>query len=112
MSNFRIEGDGTWNSTKVYYDGALITATKSIKIVVTPKHTWVVVDGKVGDIEFIFLNGVYKLIGQGKFDNTKLFINDEELRGIQGFELYIGKDKAAEMRIKAVFLPHILVNDA
>jgi len=110
---YRIEGDGTWRGTKIWQDNVLLDGWKTCIIDVDEKSCMAYVDTYTGSIrpdtlDRVILLGVYKLIGDGDFKNTRLFINDEPLRGVQFIELSIKKDKDPLLEIKTIFLPNIV----
>lgn len=104
---YRVEGDGTKYGTKIWKDGVPVENWGLCIVNVWKDGCVSYVDGDVAHLDRIALLGVYKLIGDGSFSNTKLFINDEELRGVTALELRITYP-AATMYITTTFLPHII----
>lgn len=105
---YKIEGDGTWQNTKIWEDDVLIQCNSCIILVADDVCLVSVDDGHFKPLSRVVLLGVYKLIGDGKFENTKLFINDELIRGIQSVVLHIKKDKDPLLEIRTIFLPNLV----
>jgi len=68
------------------------------------------IDGEEGDVEWAVISGVYTIISGGKFNNTKILIGEEELRGVQSLGIEIIKDKHPVITINAILLPNIIEN--
>jgi len=103
---FRIEGDGSKN-TKIWKDDELIDWDECL-IDISDDGCVADVDRVIGKIDRVVLLGVYSVIGDGRFDNTKLFIFDEMLRGVQSVVINIKKESNPMINIRAVFLPNLL----
>ena len=104
---YKIEGDGSWRNTKVWRDGVQVNY-HICHIIINSEECLAIVDGESGLIEQILLKGVYVLIGLGRFDNTRLFIFDELLRGIQSISLLIAESEHSVLSMDIVFLPNII----
>lgn len=105
---YKIEGDGSWQNTKIWKDDVLIDWKQCI-IKVDSDTCLAAVDGKDSQqLSRVLLLGVYKLIGDGDYQNTKLFINDEMLRGVQSILVWIEKGKSTMLATSSVFLPNLM----
>lgn len=107
MYKYRIEGDGTRGRTTVWRDGGIIPWTKCV-IRVANMGCMAYVDSNPGHLERVVLTGVYILIGDGTFNNTKLIVGDDLFRGIQSVKLTIETGKDPIIDISAVFLPNLI----
>jgi len=105
---FRIEGDGSWQHTKIWKDEVLIERWNKCTIRIDEGGSVVEVDEDIGSLSRVVLLGIYKMIGDGEFSNTKVFINDEPLRGIQSVVVKIEKGEDPRIGIRAVFLPNLV----
>jgi hypothetical protein len=107
---FRIIGDGSHNNTKILKNNEEIKYIKcSIDFRVGVTQGSADVDGEVGYIDFVYLNGIYKLISDdGRSDNTHLYIYDLELRGIQRVLIDIQSGEHTMFVVEGVFLPNIV----
>lgn len=108
---YKIEGNGTWIGTKIWRNGELLQGWERCFVIITPLRCDGYVDGEAASLDRIILNGVYTVVGNGKFSNTKIFIADEMLRGVQSLELEISKHHETRIIINAVFLPNIIEGD-
>ena len=104
---YELEGDGSWQHTKVYRDGILIDY-KLLQFFISAEHSWVIVDEVGGTIDRILLTGIYSIIGNGTYQGTRVLHLDDMLRGVQSFYVTIAKDKNPIIRINDVFLPTII----
>jgi len=107
---YRIQGDGTYQNTKIWKDDVLVDGWENCVICVDEIRNCVVyVDGDRDESPSrVVLVGIYQLIGEGKFNNTKLIVNDSVLRGVSSIRLVISKGEPTRMDIKAIFLPNIV----
>ena len=101
---YMIEGDGT-NLTKIWLDGVPVE-WKTCRIYINPDYCEALVDWKKAPLDRVLLLGVYKVIGEGAFANTRIFIGDEMLRGVQSLVIKIGTEPKVD--IQAVFLPNLI----
>ena len=106
---YSIDGNGSWQHTTVRKNGNKIEYTECI-FCVTPSRTFAMIDGEEGDVEWAVISGVYTIISGGKFNNTKILIGEEELRGVQSLGIEIIKDKHPVITINAILLPNIIEN--
>jgi len=107
---YSVTGDGSWQNTGVVLDGNKVDYT-NLHIVVNKFACYAVVDGSYGPISSIVINGVYLIISAGKFENTRVIVNDEQLRGVQEIEIVINKKEHPRIKIDAVLLPNIVEVD-
>lgn len=105
---YRVEGDGSWQNTKIWKRDVLIEQWNRCSIHIDSGSCVAEVDEDIAPLSMVLLLGVYRLIGAGEFQNTKIFINDEELRGVQSVALKIEKDKDPMLGIRMVFLPNLI----
>ncbi len=107
---YKIVGDGSLRGTTIQYLDVPIQFS-SCKIVIDETQYKADVDGVEDIIDKIILTGVYKLIGMGKFETTKVFVFDEWLRGVQALEIHISEGHP-RMFLDVIFLPNLVeVND-
>lgn len=106
---YRVEGLGDWKHTIVWRDGVQIPYNKC-EIVITSDNCSISVDGVRGDIERIIINGMYTFISFGSYNNSKLFTDRTELRGVQEVYVVIEKDQHPLLSWKSVLLPNIVDN--
>ena len=104
---YRIEGDCTWNNTKIWKDGDLVDY-EFCYIYINEHYCEAFVNCQKAHLDRVVLLGVYRLIGDGEFNNTKLSINDELLRGISSVDVFFGRNRQPTINVKAVFLPNIV----
>lgn len=107
---YRIEGDGTKNNTKIWCDGELID-WGFCSIYINEHYCNAYVDCKKGHLDRVVLIGVYKLIGDGDFTNTRIFAGDELLRGVRSVTVRINKSHPT-LSIETVFLPNLIEGDS
>jgi hypothetical protein len=104
---YKIIGDGTWQNTKVWKDDVLLQ-WENLVILVDINDCIAYVDTNPAPVSKVLLLGIYQLIGEGKFSNTKLIVNDSVLRGVSSIRVEIPKGKPTTIDIKATFLPNII----
>lgn len=104
---YRIEGDGSWQHTKVWRDGELVNY-KSCFFMVSGKGCQANVDGVRGSIDYMVISGIYLIISQGNFSNTRVIFADEQLRGVQALTGSIRESKHPMLLIKTVMLPNLV----
>jgi hypothetical protein len=102
-----IEGDGSWANTVVRRDGAVINY-ECCGIYVNCVGCLANVDGVIGSVERIILSGIYMIISDGKFSNSKVIVDDAPLRGVQSVICYIQKNNHPRVIIDAINLPNII----
>lgn len=117
---YRIEGDGSWQNTKIWDDGVLVeewdTCTIEVdrnKCVATVNETGEVKSKGAGEwkpVDRIILSGIYMVVSDGDFTNTKVIVNDSPLRGIQSLIMTIAQLEYPAIRIAAVMMPNIVEN--
>ncbi len=105
----KIEGDGSWRRTTVK-NGKGDIFYETLKLIINPEECSLYLDGnRIEDsIETIIIKGIYTIIGKGAFGNTRIFIGDEVLRGVQSLELLIDKNNHPLCKIESVLLPNIV----
>lgn len=105
---FKIYGDSSYKNTVILKNDKQISYN-DCDIIITRYDNIAVVDGEEGSIEQVILGGsVYKLVGDGGFDNTRLYFYDVMLRGIQSVIVCMSKNKHTILSIDAIFLPNIV----
>jgi hypothetical protein len=104
---YRIEGDGSWQHTKIWKDGELINY-EFCNLVIAKEMVRAWVDGVDENVSRVILKGIYKIISEGLFENTRIFIFDEMLRGVQSIDVMIAKDKHPQVNIRAILLPNLI----
>ncbi len=106
---YRIEGDGTHRNTLIWNDGKQIPYTRCI-FKITPDTCEAEVDGVSGKLDRTVISAVYLIVSDGDFKNSRIIVNDEMLRGVQGLVVKIEEDQHPMIAIEAVLLPHIIEN--
>ncbi len=106
---YHIEGDGSYEHTVVWKDDVLVPYD-SCEFLVTPDECIATVDGVVGSLDSIILTGIYTIIGQGSFTNTRILFMDLMLRGIQNMKGVITKGENPMLELGMVMLPNIVEN--
>jgi hypothetical protein len=77
---YRIEGDGTWQNTKIWRDNEPVDY-QFCAISIEEKHGAVaVVDGNVDKLDRAVIKAIYMLVSDGEFNNSKVLFNGEVLR--------------------------------
>jgi hypothetical protein len=109
---YRIEGDGSWHHTKVWKNGVPVENWNSCVISIDELECVAWVDTNPDLLDRVVLTGVYMLIGDGKFYNTKLMNSDSVLRGVQRIKITIERNKDPIIDIMAIFLPNIVEGEA
>ena len=104
---YRIEGDGSFQYTLVCRDGELVPYERC-QFRVNVNECIADVDGIVGKIDRMIISGIYTIISDGEFKNTKIFCFDEVLRGVQSLGGKIEKDHHPMIIIEAILLPNIV----
>ena len=104
---YRIEGDASYNHTKIWKDDELIDYIDCTYIVDKEKCV-ANVDSIIAPIDRMILKGFYLVISDGDFTNTIVVCNDTVLRGIQGISGTILKRGHPRIFIDAVNMPNII----
>lgn len=105
--SYRIEGDGSWNHTTIWKDEKWLNWESCI-ISINKNGCSACVDNIIGKLDRVVLLGIYKLIGDGEFNNTNIIIGDEVMRGVQSVVIRIEKAVDPICDITTVFLPNIV----
>jgi hypothetical protein len=115
---YRIEGDGSYRNTKITLDGALISEWHDCTIKVDKDVCKAVVnvtnvfrnleEDSWLPLDRIVLSGIYAIVGDGDFSNTRIIVNDEPLRGVQSFIVTISKDDPPMLQVVSVYLPNLV----
>lgn len=106
---FIIEGDGSFEHTVIWRDGEQISY-EQCEFRINPEEECVaLVDGVLGTLDRILLTGIYMIVGDGKFINSKLFYMKEILHGVQWLRGNIQKEGHPELIVGMVLLPNLVV---
>lgn len=105
---YRIEGNGTWTGTKIWKSGAVVENWTSCVISIDESACMAWVDTNPGSLSRVVLTGIYMLIGDGEFSNTKFIVGEDVFRGIQSISIVIEANKDTITCIRSVFLPNII----
>ena len=105
----RIEGDGSWQRTVIYDEDKTISYD-CLEVFISKDGYTVYIDGNKPEkgIDTLIITGVYTIVGRGRFDNTKVFINQEALRGVQEISLVIASGYHTELNIDAILMPNMV----
>jgi len=111
---YRIEGDGSYNHTKIWRDDEIVDEWYKCVIVISSDDTCTAaLDNEyAGYLDRIVINGIYKIIGDGKYTNTAVFIEDQFVHGVQYLEVNITKGEHSRIYIDAILLPNKVVDNA
>lgn len=109
MANYTLSGDGTWEKTKLFKDGKQVPFNK-LTCVIDTKESFVIINSDIGcdKLSEIMIDGIYKIIGAGSYDNTRVFFMDEMLRGVQGINLNIEKGQPPRLYIQVIAMPNLV----
>jgi len=106
---YSINGDGSRRYTKILRDGVLLEGWKVCHFFVDVEGCCNAdVDKICGTLDTIIIKGIYLIVGAGAFENTKVFVQDEMLRGVQSIEGLICEDEPPELTIHTLMLPNIV----
>lgn len=105
---FRIEGDGSFQHTTIWRDNEKISYDQCEFRINQEEDCVAVVDGVFGTLDRILISGVYMIISDGKFNNSKLFYMKEVLRGVQWLKGKIKQNGHPELLVGFVLLPNII----
>lgn len=107
---YRIEGDGSHQHTKVFADDKEIQLER-LRFEVSNDLCRLIIDDEVipgEQLDLLILRGVYTVMSQGRFDNTRVWIFDEQLRGVQNLVITIEKNKHPRIVIDSILLPNLV----
>ena len=105
---YKFEGDGSYNSTTIWRNN-IQTDYEDCEFRINVSEGCVaVVDGVEGTVDRMLINGVYMIISEGAFNNSKVFYMDEMLHGVQWITGSITKEGHPELIIGAVMLPNLV----
>jgi len=104
---YRIEGDGSWQNTKIWKEGKEIDYNLCT-IAIEQDGCVAEVDGVVGDLDRLIIKAIYTIISDGNFTNSRVIFMDEVLRGVQSFGCRILKGDHPRIVIDAVNMPNIV----
>ena len=103
-----IEGDGTKLGTTIWKDGAIVDWHTCV-VNIDQNECIAYVDTNPASLDRIVLLGIYQIIGDGNYTNTRLVINDSVFRGITSLTFSTGFRKPPLLTVRAVFLPNIVI---
>ncbi len=106
---YHIEGDGSYEHTLIWKDDVLIPY-RYCEFLVTPDECIATVDGEIGSLDSIILTGIYTILGQGTFTNTRILFMDSMLRGIQKMYGLIMHGQNPKLELGMVMLPNLVEN--
>lgn len=104
---YRIEGDGSQPHTVIWRDGEPIDYEHCF-FLITENHCLAIVDEVEGKIDRMIITGIYMIISDGEFINTRIMLFDQMLRGVQSLQGEINKGKHSTITIDAILLPNIV----
>ena len=105
---YRIEGDGSFPHTIIWKDGERISYENCEFRINQEEEVVAVVDGAFGTVDRMVLTGIYMIISDGKFVNSRLFYMKEILHGIQWLKGSITKEGHPVLRIGTILLPNMV----
>ena len=104
---YRIEGDGSFQHTTVWRNG-IIVPYHYCTFYVDTTCCEAEVDNIIGKLDSIVLKGIYMIIGNGSFSNTRVIVDDVTLRGVQSINGEISADYHPKLCIDTIMLPNIV----
>jgi len=104
---YKIEGDGSYQHTLIWRDGVEIPY-EQCEFGIDESGCIAIVDGVSGSIDHMLITGVYMIISEGEFQNSRLFYLDEMLHGVQWLKGCIRRGAHPELVIKTVLLPNLV----
>lgn len=105
---YRIEGDGSYRNTFVWRNGKQVKINDYCFFKIDEDVCEADVDGVVDKIDRILISGIYLIISDGAFHNSRIIFADEMLRGVRSLVGKIAKDQHPMIAIEAVMLPNIV----
>jgi len=108
--SYRIEGDGSYNNTKIWQEGELIE-WNHCRIIINPERYYAIVDGEPNPLSRIVLLGIYQIVGDGSYSNTRLFVGETFIHGVQQVCLDIDSSCHTKMTLDAIWLPNLVEDD-
>jgi len=105
---YRLEGDGSYQKTLVWRDGKQVKIKDYCIFKIDENGCVADVDGVEDRIDRILISGIYLIISDGKFHNSRIIFSDEMLRGVRSLVGRIVKDQHPMITIEAVMLPNIV----
>lgn len=104
---FNIQGDGSHRKTFIWKDGVAISY-KRCTFKIDSEECIAEVDGECGTLDRMVLSGVYLIVSEGKFENSKIIFCDAPLRGVQRLVGRIAEGQHPMLALEAVLLPNIV----
>jgi len=105
---YRIEGDGSYQHTVIWRDGEQISYEQCEFRINQEEECVAVVDGVFGTLDRMLLTGIYMIVSDGKFTNSKLFYMTEILHGVQWLKGIIKQEGHPELRLGTILLPNFI----
>ena len=104
---YNIQGDGSHRNTFIWKDGVAVSY-KRCTFKIDSEECVAEVDGEHGTLDRMVLSGVYLIVSEGKFENSKIIFCDEPLRGVQRLVGRIEQGQHPMLALEAVLLPNIV----
>jgi hypothetical protein len=108
---YKIEGDGSYQHTRVWKDGKKIDFARCDVRINLGGCSVIVDDGDPDMLDRAIINGIYTIISDGEYTNSKVFFFDEMLRGVQSLNAIIDKDDHPRLLLEMVMLPNLVENN-
>jgi hypothetical protein len=105
---YNIQGDGSFHHTVIHRDGKKISWKECEFRINQEEGCVAVVDGVHGKIDRMILSGVYMIISEGQYNNTRLFYMKEMLHGIQWVKGIIKDNGHPQLTIGTILLPNLV----
>lgn len=106
--NYRIEGDGSYQHTVIWRDGEQISYERCDFRINQEEDCVALVDGEFGTVDRMVITGIYMIISDGEFSNSKLFYMKEMLHGVQWLKGSIRKGDHPKLTFETVLLPNVV----
>ncbi len=103
---YHIEGNGSYQHTVIWRDGEQISYKRCEFRINQEEDCVAVVDGVFGTLDRMMITGIYIIVSDGKFTNSKLFCMSEILHGVQWMKGSIEEGKHPELVVGMVLLPN------
>jgi len=109
----RIEGDGSYQNTRVWRDDTMVVGWESLTIHINKDNCQATLnsfaaDATPEDIKRIIISGLFMLVSEGAFVNSKLLYDDSPVHGVQELLITIAKNQHPRIFINAVLLPNLV----
>jgi len=105
---YRIEGDGSYRNTFVWKDGEQVKINDYCIFRINEEGCVADVDGIEDRIDRMLISGIYLIVSDGEFHNSRIIFADEMMRGVRSLVGRIVKDQHPMIVIEAVMLPNIV----